>query len=97
MRQGLLWDAFTSCVEADVSSRRAAQVEEVERICLDAIIAIIKDPYKQSQRESVMIGVLAVLGIREDGGWHQATEYITNYSAVIKVAKMFVMYQAWLE
>ncbi|KAE9565694.1 hypothetical protein CGMCC3_g18121, partial [Colletotrichum fructicola] len=44
-----------------------------------------------------MIGALAVLGIREDGGWHQATEYTTNYSAVIKVAKMFVVYQAWLE
>ncbi|KAH0419399.1 hypothetical protein CcaCcLH18_14383 [Colletotrichum camelliae] len=84
MRQGLLWDAFTSRVEADVSSRRAAQAEEVERMCLDAIIAIIKDPYKQSQRESAMIGALAVLGIREDGGWHQATEYTTNYSAVIK-------------
>ncbi|KAF4482479.1 hypothetical protein CGGC5_v008661 [Colletotrichum fructicola Nara gc5] len=100
MRQGSLWDAFTSRVEADVGSRQAAQaeeVEEVERMCLDAIIAIIVDPYKQSQKESAMIGALAVLGIREDGGWHQATEYTTNYSAVIKVAKMFVVYQAWLE
>ncbi|KAF4473732.1 Bloom syndrome protein-like protein [Colletotrichum fructicola Nara gc5] len=97
MRQGSLWDAFTSRVEADVGSREAAQAEEVERMCLDAIIAIIEDPYKQSQKESAMIGALAVLGIREDGGWHQATEYTTNYSAVIKVAKMFVVYQAWLE
>ncbi|KAF5488296.1 hypothetical protein CGCF413_v013151 [Colletotrichum fructicola] len=97
MRQGSLWDAFTSRVEADVGSRQAAQAEEVERMCLDAIIAIIEDPYKQSQKESAMIGALAVLGIREDGGWHQATEYTTNYSAVIKVAKMFVVYQAWLE
>ncbi|KAF4474120.1 Bloom syndrome protein-like protein [Colletotrichum fructicola Nara gc5] len=97
IRQGSLWDAFTSRVAADVSSRQAAQAEEVERMCLDAIIAIIEDPYKQSQKESAMIGALAVLGIREDGGWHQATEYTTNYSAVIKVAKMFVVYQAWLE
>ncbi|KAK2729959.1 hypothetical protein CKAH01_19132, partial [Colletotrichum kahawae] len=97
MRQRSLWDAFTSRVAADISSRQAAQAEEVEKICLDAIIAIIEDPYKQSQKESAIISALAVLGIRKDGRWHQATEYTTNYSAVIKVAKMFVVYQAWLE
>ncbi|KAJ0269896.1 hypothetical protein CBS470a_013646, partial [Colletotrichum nupharicola] len=70
MRQGSLWDMFTSYVAADVSSRQAAQAEKVERMCLDAIIAIIKDLYKQSQKESAIISALAVLGIRKDGRWH---------------------------
>ncbi|OHE98662.1 zinc knuckle [Colletotrichum orchidophilum] len=78
IRQGSLWDAFISRVEADVGGRQAGQAGE-------------------SQRERAMIGALAVLGIREDGGWYQATEYATNYSAVIKVTKMFVVYHAWLE
>ncbi|KAK1948837.1 hypothetical protein LY78DRAFT_622667, partial [Colletotrichum sublineola] len=83
IRQGLLWEAWI----------RAEQ----ERACLDAIVAFIEDPYKQGPQESVIISALAVLGIREDGGWHHATEYTTNYSAVIKVAKILVVYQAWLE
>ncbi|KAF6781767.1 hypothetical protein CSOJ01_16052, partial [Colletotrichum sojae] len=97
VRQGELWDAFTGRVETDISSTQGGREEEVERMCLDAVMAFIEEPYRQSQRESAIICALAVLGIREDGGWHQATEYTTNYSAVIKVAKMFVVYQAWLE
>ncbi|KAF6780849.1 hypothetical protein CSOJ01_16115, partial [Colletotrichum sojae] len=103
IRQGELWDAFTDRVEMDTSTQagREEEVErkclEVERKCLDAVVSFIEEPYRQSQRENAIISALAVLGIREDGGWHQATEYTTNYSAVIKVAKMFVVYQAWLE
>ncbi|CAI0654610.1 unnamed protein product [Colletotrichum noveboracense] len=83
MQQGSLWDTFTSHIAADA--------EKVKRMCLDAIITIIKDPYKQSQKESAIISALAVLGIHKDSRWHQATEYTINYSAVIKVAKMFIL------
>ncbi|KAK1957242.1 hypothetical protein LY78DRAFT_621047, partial [Colletotrichum sublineola] len=111
IRQGLLWEAWIRAVggaseeseeeeEREEGSSQGVQprpAEEQERACLDAIVAFIEDPYKQGPQESVIISALAVLGIREDGGWHHATEYTTNYSAVIKVAKMLVVYQAWLE
>ncbi|KAK3933609.1 hypothetical protein QBC46DRAFT_359552 [Diplogelasinospora grovesii] len=38
-----------------------------------------------------------VMGLREDGGWVPAEEYTPIYSAVIKVARMLVVYQAVTE
>ncbi|KAK2035909.1 hypothetical protein LZ31DRAFT_571660 [Colletotrichum somersetense] len=60
-------------------------------------MAFIKNLYKQGPHKSVIISTLAVLGIQKDGRWHHLTEYTTNYSAIIKVVKMLVVYQAWSE
>jgi hypothetical protein len=47
--------------------------------------------------ESVIISGLAVMGFRDDGGWLNAEDYTTKYSGVIKVARMLVIYQSYME
>ena len=47
-----------------------------------------------SEYDSVIISGLAILGIRDDGGWVAAIDYTTNYSAVIKLARMTVVQKA---
>lgn len=44
-----------------------------------------------------MISGLAVIAIEEDGGWTLPINYTPVYSAVIKVARILVVYQSYLE
>ncbi|KAM7210717.1 hypothetical protein V8F06_013895 [Rhypophila decipiens] len=46
---------------------------------------------------SAIVSGLAVMGIREDGGWENVDNYTPIYSAVIKMARMLVVYQAVME
>jgi hypothetical protein len=43
----------------------------------------------------VLISGLAVSGIREDNGWLDAEDYIPKYSAVIKLARLIVVQEAY--
>jgi hypothetical protein len=43
------------------------------------------------------VSSLAVIGIREDRGWESVLNYILIYSAIIKVARMLVLYQLYCE
>jgi len=43
----------------------------------------------------VLISRLAVLGIQEDDGWLDAEDYTPKYSAVIKLARLIVVQEAY--
>jgi hypothetical protein len=43
----------------------------------------------------VLISRLVILGIREDGGWLDAEDYTPKYSAVIKLAHLMVVEEAY--
>lgn len=45
--------------------------------------------------KNAIISALAVLGIRDDGGWHDSTDYTPVLSAVVKVARLFAMRWAY--
>ena len=47
--------------------------------------------------ESVIISGLAIIGFHNDRGWLNAKDYTTKYSRVIKIARMLVVYQLYIE
>ncbi|KAK4117939.1 hypothetical protein N657DRAFT_584536, partial [Parathielavia appendiculata] len=61
------------------------------------MVAFFDHRYKDSPYESAVISGLAVMGIRKDGGWVEAIHYTPKYSAVIKMARMLVVYQSVVE
>ncbi|KJZ69024.1 hypothetical protein HIM_11583 [Hirsutella minnesotensis 3608] len=102
-RQGNLFDVFAEEVQAAVEDAgqhiTGRQVSEttLERMCLDMIIASLDHQLKQGHYDNVIISGLAVLGVRDDGGWVSAMDYTPLYSAVIKTARMMVVYQSYWE
>jgi hypothetical protein len=73
------------------------QRERFDRLCLDMLVSLLDHRLKESHYKSVLLSGLAVMGLREDGGWVAAQDYTTNYSAVIKLARMVVVRQGYLE
>ena len=64
---------------------------------LELYITLLNHELGDNEYESVIISGLAVLGFRDDGGWLNAEDYTTKYSGFIKVARMLVVYQSYLE
>ncbi len=58
-------------------------------------IALFNQPLQDDEYKSVVISGLAVLGIREDDGWLDTEDYTPKYSAVIKLARLIVVQEAY--
>ncbi|KAF4414963.1 DNA helicase [Fusarium acutatum] len=100
IRQGDLWDEFVEAAEAVVAGQarqNGLTDEKMERLCLDMLIGMLYHQFKQSHYDSIVLSALAIMGINEDGGWVEPTDYTPKYSGVIKVARMLVLYQSWHE
>jgi len=69
----------------------------VDRLCLEVCIELLNHQLTHSEYDSVVISGLAVMGMRADDGWLGAEDYTPKYSGFIKVARMLVVYQAYLE
>jgi hypothetical protein len=104
--QGDLFDAFVDAVEEHMRAEDAGERSEAERqagedradrLGLDAMVAWVDHQYRNTPYESALISGLATLGIREDGGWVGPGEYTPTYSAVIKMARILVVYQSVVE
>ncbi|KAK4074637.1 hypothetical protein Purlil1_12914 [Purpureocillium lilacinum] len=65
--------------------------------CLETVMTWLYDTMEQGEYGNIMISGLSVIGIGDDGGWRDVAEYTTTYSAVIKVARMLVVYHAYWE
>ena len=64
---------------------------EVLRFCID----LLDHPLQDNEYKSAIISGLAVLGIRDDEGWLDAEDYTPKYSAVIKLARLMVVQEAY--
>src|SRR5271170_4324576 len=71
--------------------------ERIDKLCLELCMALSNHELGDDEYESVVISGLAVLGFRDDGGWLNAEDYTTKYSGFIKVARMLVIYQSYME
>ncbi|PVH68199.1 hypothetical protein DL98DRAFT_599739 [Cadophora sp. DSE1049] len=58
-------------------------------------IALLNQPLQDDEYKSVLISGLAILGMREDDGWLDAEDYTPKYSAVIKLARLTVIQEAY--
>lgn len=90
-------DAERSVISGEPVHGLKRPAEQTDEACLGMVIGLLDHQYKQSHYDSAIISGLAVLGIRDDGGWVEAMNYTPVYSAVIKVARMLVLYQSCLE
>lgn len=78
--------------ESDDEIRRMAQIQrKVLRLC----IALLHHPLQDDEYQSVVISGLAVLMLQEDGGWSSAEDFTPTYSAVIKLARLMVVQEAY--
>ena len=50
---------------------------------------------QDNEYKSVIISGLAVLGMQDDDGWLDAKDYTPKYSAVIKLAQLMVIQEAY--
>ena len=67
----------------------------IQRQVLRLWIALLNQPLQDDEYKSVLISGLAILGMREDDGWLDAEDYTPKYSAVIKLARLMVVQEAY--
>ncbi|KAK6591435.1 DNA helicase [Botrytis cinerea] len=67
----------------------------IQRQILRLWMALLNQPLQDDEYKSVLISGLAVLGMREDDGWLDAEDYTPKYSAVIKLARLMVVQEAY--
>jgi hypothetical protein len=56
---------------------------------------LLNHPLKDNEYKSAIISGLAVLGIWDDNEWLDAEDYTLKYSAVIKLARIIVVQEAY--
>ncbi|KAF4921051.1 ATP-dependent DNA helicase Q-like 3 [Colletotrichum fructicola] len=95
--QAEAWDLFGQMAEAASTGTGDQTQEKLERAALDMLIGMLDHQLKGGDYSSALLSALAVMGIAENGGWVQITDYTTKYSAVIRIARMLVIHLAYTE
>jgi len=81
--------------EKGESDEEIEWIGRIQRQILRLWIALFNQPLQDNEYKSVLISGLAVLGMREDDGWLDAEDYTPKYSAVIKLARLMVVQEAY--
>ncbi|KAL3420487.1 hypothetical protein PVAG01_08986 [Phlyctema vagabunda] len=77
------------------SDEEIGSMRQIQRRVLQFCIALLNQPLQDHEYENAIISGLAVLGMREDEGWLDAEDYTPKYSAVIKLARLMVVQEAY--
>ena len=64
---------------------------EILRLCIE----LLNHPLKDNEYKSAIISGLAILGIQDDNGWLDVEDYTPKYSAIIKLARLMVVQEAY--
>ena len=91
-------DSRSGVEEKEEEGKSDEEIEwmgRIQRQILRLWIAVFNQPLQDNEYKSVLISGLAVLGLREDGGWLDAEDYTPKYSAVIKLARLMVVQEAY--
>jgi len=92
------WDRAVTAVVRGTDRVGRYTDDRLDDACLQWIMAILDHAIASGNHyDNILISGLAVMGIGADGTWVAATEYTPIYSAVIKVARLLVLYQSVLE
>jgi hypothetical protein len=70
-------------------------MRQIQQKILQLCIAMLDQPLQDNKYKSVIISGMAVLGMREDDSWLDAEDYTPKYSAVIKLAWLMVIQEAY--
>ncbi|KAL5316176.1 hypothetical protein ACEPPN_017054 [Leptodophora sp. 'Broadleaf-Isolate-01'] len=71
-----------------ISDEEIRRIREIQREILLFCIALLDRPLQDNEYKSAIISGLAVLIIKGEKGWHDAEDFTTKYSAVIKLARL---------
>ncbi len=69
-------------------------IDELEARVLDFFIALLDHDIGDNEYQNALYSGLAVLGIQAEHGWHSALAYTPVLSAIVTVARMFVLSKA---
>lgn len=69
--------------------------DALRQAAFDMLVSMLDHQLKKGHYDNALVSALAVMGFRADSGWVDITDYTTKYSAIIKVARMLVVYKAW--
>jgi hypothetical protein len=73
-----------------------AQIQALDEATLLLCIALLDHALYKDIYDSVIVGFLAVLGIRKEGCFSEATNYTSHLSAFIKIAQLLVIQRSVL-
>lgn len=79
----------------DEMSEETKWMRQIQREVLRFCITLLDHPLQDNEYQSPIISGLAVLMIKGDKGWHDAEDFTTKYSAVIKLARLMVVQEAY--
>jgi superfamily II DNA or RNA helicase len=69
----------------------------VDQLLLDLLMALLDHEVPSTPYTNALVSGLAVLGVKETGGWVAVDDYTIYYSAFAKYARLFVLRQSVLE
>jgi hypothetical protein len=101
--QQAAWNSFIrdartrhDAIQGNIEAAKSMPTDEaMDRQCLEMVILFLDHQVGDNEHRNAIISALAVLGIREDGGWCDPSDYTPVLSAVIKVARMFAISWAY--
>ncbi|OBT70929.1 hypothetical protein VF21_10098 [Pseudogymnoascus sp. 05NY08] len=79
----------------DEMSKETKWMQQIQQEVLRFCITLLDHPLQDNEYQSPIISGLAVLMIKGDKGWHDAKDFTTKYSAVIKLARLMVVQEAY--
>jgi hypothetical protein len=81
--------------DGDESDEEIEFIGHIQREILQLCIDLLNHPLQENEYKSVIISGLAILGIRDNGGWLDAEDYTLKYSAIIKLARLMVVQEGY--
>ncbi len=85
-------DAVMQACDVAATLRTSGSCKELDEACLLLCIVLLDHLLHGNIYDSVIVGFLAVLGVRrEDGSFHELVSYTSYLSALIKMAQLLVI------
>ncbi len=82
-------------LEDGVPDEEVKWMSPIQREVLRFCIMILDHLLQDHEYASAIISGLAVLMIKVNQGWHDAKDFMPKYSAVIKLARLMVVHEAY--
>lgn len=90
-------DSSSSSSSSDDDNNNSNNIERIDGARLEFLMAMDNHQLGDYHYDSILLSALAVMGMREDGGWESPLNYTPIYSAVVKIYRMVVLYRAYIK
>ncbi|KFZ20514.1 hypothetical protein V502_03157 [Pseudogymnoascus sp. VKM F-4520 (FW-2644)] len=79
----------------DEMSEETKWMQQIQREVLQFCMTLLDHPLQDNEYQTAIISGLAVLMMKGNKGWHNAEDFTTKYSAVIKLAQLMVVQEVY--